>query len=382
MAMSSEFAGNGHAAGGVSRNGKIRRSGSSRNAGRDCAVEQKSAPVPIEDGTFLVVGGAGFIGSHTVDRLLAEGAAQVRVLDDFSHGDWRGLEEAGRTGQLKLIRGDIRDAKTVIQSMEGVDGVFHLTASWINHGAGTPRLTVEVLLDGTFNVLEAALIQSVKKVVYGSSAMIYGSATTFPIPEDHHPYDNRNFAGVCKLAGEGMLRSFYDSYGLEYVALRYFNVYGPRMDASGINTEAIIRWLDAIARQEQPVIFGDGRQTLDLIDVQDVAEANLLAMRGKATDISCNIGGGEEIALNDLVHLMIELTGSSMQPIYQAPREEASVDRLWADTGLARERLAFQPRVGLREGLQRLIEWRQQWLPALPPKTVPNEKVVSDRGWC
>jgi UDP-glucose 4-epimerase len=324
-----------------------------------------NAAVPIAGGTFLVTGGAGFIGSHTVDRLLAEGAAQVRVLDDFSRGSWRNLEEAGRTGRLRVYEGDIRKAKTVTHCMEGVDGVFHLTAQGDGPYVRTPRLTVEVMLDGTFNILEAALTQAVKKIVFASSASIYGAAEALPTPEHHHPYNDRTLYGTCKLAGEGMLRSFYAMYGLNYVALRYFHVYGPRMNPSWVDTEMIMRWLNAIDRQEPPVVFGDGQQKMDLIYVEDVAEANVLAMSSDVTDVICNVGSGREISLCELVAILLELTGSAVQPVYQSPRRGNTLAHSLADTRLAEQVLRFRARTDLREGLQRLIAWRHQTTPSL-----------------
>ncbi len=238
-------------------------------------------------GRVLVTGGAGTIGSNLVDLLVREGASEIRVLDDFTRGRRENLAWAMQNGaaynsSVRVIEGDIRDAKLVHESTQGADLVFHLAAIRITQCAQEPRLANEVLVDGTFNVLEAAAAYGVRKVIASSSASVYGLAESFPTAENHHPYNNDTFYGAAKAFNEGMLRSFHAMYGLDYVALRYFNVYGPRMDAHGMYTEVLIRWMERIEAGQPPLIFGDGEQTMDFVDVRDIARANLLAARSAA----------------------------------------------------------------------------------------------------
>src|ERR1700752_2800454 len=185
----------------------------------------------------LITGGAGLIGSHIADQLVAQGFEEIVVLDNLTRGRLENLAAATASGKIRLIEGDIRDADLVRRAMDDIDLVFHQAAIRITHCAEDPRLAHDVLATGTFNVLEAAVKNKVKRVVSASSASIYGQADEFPTSERHHGYGNRTIYGATKMYGEGLLRSFNEMYGLEYVALRYFNVYGPRMDAFGVYTE-------------------------------------------------------------------------------------------------------------------------------------------------
>src|SRR5882762_370418 len=225
----------------------------------------------------LVTGGAGLIGSHLADLLASAGASEIVVLDNLSRGRLDNLATARASGRVTLVDGDIRDRGLLARALDGVDVLFHLAAIRITQCAEEPRLALEVLVDGTFNVLEAAVAAGVKKVVAASSASIYGMAEQFPTTEKHHPYNNRTLYGAAKVFNEGLLRSFNDMYGLQYVALRPFNVYGPRMDTHGAYTEVMIRWMEAIDSGHAPTIFGDGAHTMDFVHVTDVAKANVLA---------------------------------------------------------------------------------------------------------
>src|SRR5262245_19208280 len=249
-------------------------------------------------GRVLITGGAGLIGSHIADALVDAGATEIVVLDDFTRGRRENLATAVASGRVRMIEGDVRRPDDVAQAMEGADVVFHQAAIRITHCAEDPRLAKDVLVDGTFNVLEAARRASVRKIVAASSASVYGLAEAFPTVENHHAYANRTIYGAAKLFNEGLLRSFNDMYGLQYVALRYFNVYGPRMDVFGAYTEVLIRWMDAIASGQPPSIFGDGTDTMDFIHVHDIARANLLAANAPISDAVFNIGSGSETSLN------------------------------------------------------------------------------------
>ena len=306
----------------------------------------------------LVTGGAGFVGSTIVDRLLAAGAAEVRVIDNFVRGSWSNLAWAMEQESVSVVEGDIRDAQLVNQIADGVDYIFHQAALRITRCAEAPREAVEVLIDGTFNVLEAALRHRVKKVVAASSASVYGEPSYLPIDEAH-PFNNRTLYGAGKIALEQMLRALYTTSNLNYVALRYFNIYGPRMDMTGVYTEVLIRWLDAIEANTPPLIFGDGSQSMDFVYVDDVARVNLLAAESDATDEVFNVGSGVQTSLYELCMMLLKLTGSSLEPEYRAPRTVANVQVRRAAVEKADRLLKFKSTISLEQGLQELIQWRQ-----------------------
>src|SRR5262245_22171337 len=260
----------------------------------------------------MITGGAGLIGSHLAERLAGDGPEQIVVLDSFSRGDRANLRAAQAHGRVSVVEGDICDRGLVRELVEGVAVVFHLAALRITQCAAEPRRALEVLVDGTFNVLEAAAAAGVAKVVASSSASVYGMADRFPTPEDHHPYHNRTLYGAAKTFNEGLLAAFREMYGLDYVALRYFNVYGPRMDTHGAYTEVLVRWMERIAAGQPPVIFGDGTQTMDFVYVEDVAEANVLAARAATPDGVFNIGSGVETSLTELARLLLAAMGSDL----------------------------------------------------------------------
>jgi UDP-glucose 4-epimerase len=243
--------------------------------------------------------------------------------------------------------------------MQSVDLVFHQAAIRITQCAEEPRLALEVLADGTFNLLEAAVVAKVKKVVAASSASVYGLAEEFPTTEKHHPYNNRTLYGAAKVFNEGLLRSFHEMYGLDYVALRYFNVYGPRMDIYGAYTEVLIRWMERIAAGQRPLILGDGNQTMDFVYIEDIARANILAAKADVTDEVFNVASGVETSLNDLASSLLRVMGSSLQPEYGPARKVNAVPRRLAETGNAKRRIGFKAQVSLEEGLRGLVKWWQ-----------------------
>ena len=308
----------------------------------------------------LITGGAGLIGSHIADALAHAGAAEIVILDDFSRGLRENLATAVATGRVRIMEGALRDADVVARAMEGVSVVFHQAAIRITRCAAEPRLAQEVLVDGTFNVLEAAVAAGVHKVVAASSASIYGLAETFLTAESHHGYANRTIYGAAKMFNEGLLRSFNEMYGLDYVALRYFNVYGPRMDVFGAYTEVMIRWIEAIQEGRPPVIFGDGTDTMDFVHVNDVARANVIAALSPETDAVFNIATGVETSLNQLADLLLRVMGSSLRPQYGPPRKVNPVTRRVAAVGAARDRLGFRAEIALEDGLRSLVTWWQE----------------------
>jgi UDP-glucose 4-epimerase len=312
---------------------------------------------------ILITGGAGLVGSYIADLLVKEESSEIIILDNFTRGRRENLAWAEANGQLVFVEGDIRDQKLLADLMQGVEMVFHQAAIRITQCAEEPRLALEVLADGTFNVLEAAVNAKVKKVVAASSASIYGMAEEFPTTESHHPYGNRTIYGAAKVFNEGLLRSFYDMYGLDYVALRYFNVYGPRMDIYGVYTEVLIRWMDRIVAGQAPLIFGDGKQTMDFVYIEDIARANILAAKADVTDEVFNVASGVETSLNDLAYSLAKVMGSELKPEYGAERKVNPVQRRLADIDKAKLLLGFESEVSLEEGLSRLVSWwREQKL--------------------
>jgi len=308
-------------------------------------------------GRVVITGGAGLIGSHIVDELLRHGAGDIVVFDDFVRGRRENLADALRTGKVTVVEGDIRDRREVGKAIAGAAIVFHEAAIRITQCAEEPRLAKEVLVDGTYNVLEACVDANVKRVVAASSASIYGLAEEFPTDESHHPYDNRTLYGAAKLFNEGLLRSFHDMYGLSYVALRPFNVYGPRMDTHGVFTEVMIRWMDAIDSGKPPVIHGDGTATMDFVHVTDVAKAKVLAAASTVSDAVFNVGTGVETSLNELARLLLAIMGSHLHPQHVEARRINPVSRRLASVEAAARRLGFRAAVGLEEGLRDLVAW-------------------------
>jgi UDP-glucose 4-epimerase len=305
----------------------------------------------------LVTGGAGTIGSTITDQLVAAGAAEVIVLDNLVRGRRENLAGALASGRVALVEGDIRDRSLVARLMSGIDLVFHQAAIRITQCVTEPRLALEVLVDGTYEVVEAASEAGVTKVVAASSASVYGLAEEFPTPERHHLYDNDTLYGAAKAFNEGLLRSFAAMRGLPHVALRYFNVYGPRMDIHGLYTEVLIRWMERIEAGQPPLILGDGGQTMDFVYTGDIARANLLAAAGEVTGEVFNIGSGTETSLRELAAMLVRVMGRDLEPEFGPARGVNGVTRRLADVSLAAERLGWKAEVGLEEGLTRLVSW-------------------------
>jgi len=313
--------------------------------------------VEIEGARVLVTGGAGTIGSHVVDELVRGGAAEIVVLDNFVRGRRENLTWATENGPVVTRDGDIRDRDLVRQSTEGKDLVFHLAAIRITQCAEEPRLANEVLVDGTFNVVEAAAEAGVKKVIASSSASVYGLAEQFPTTERHHPYNNDTFYGAAKAFNEATLRSFHAMKGLDYVALRYFNVYGPRMDIYGLYTEVLIRWMERIESGTPPLILGDGLATMDFVHVADIARANILAARADVTDEVFNVASGTETSLRELAQALSDVMKSDLAPEFGPARAVNGVTRRLADTSAAADRLGFRASLNLHDGLEGLVDW-------------------------
>jgi UDP-glucose 4-epimerase len=314
----------------------------------------------IEDADILVTGGAGTIGSTLVDQLLDAGAAHIDVLDNLVRGRLANLDDAVATGRVTVIDGDIRDRKVVDDVVAGKDIVFHQAAIRITQCAEEPRLALEVLVDGTFNVVEAAAAHRVKKLIAASSASVYGMAEEFPTTERHHHENNDTLYGAAKTFNEGLIRSFRAMNGIDYVLLRYFNVYGPRMDVHGLYTEVLVRWMERIADGKSPLIFGDGQQTMDFICVPDIARANVLAAQSDIVEGTYNIASGTETSLLQLAEALLRVMDSDLGVQFGPPRAVNNVARRLADTTAAREDLGFEALIGVEDGLRQLVEW---WRP-------------------
>ncbi len=319
---------------------------------------------PLEGATVLVTGGAGLVGSHIVDQLAGQGTWEIRVLDNLTRGARQNLAQAEVRRPITFIEADVRDRAAVRAAVAGCHYVFHQAAIRITRCAEQPRECLDVLVGGTFNVFEAAVQEKVRKVVYASSASVYGAAEEFPTGERHHPYNNRTLYGAAKAMNEGIARSFHDMYGLPSVGLRYFNVYGPRMDMTGAYTEVFIRWLDCIDAGAPPQIHGDGSASMDFVYVEDVARANVLALRAGQADAVYNVASGTETTLLGLWEALQRVTGAHhLRPEFLPPRKVNPVPRRLAETRRARAELGFVAEVPLEEGLRRLARWRRERRP-------------------
>ena len=313
----------------------------------------------LEGSKLVLIGGAGLIGSHTADRLLAEDVGEIVIYDNFVRGTPENLERALADPRVRVfdIGGDILQTDILDTALAGADGVFHFAALWLLQCHEYPRSAFDVNVHGTFNVMEACVKHSVKRLVYSSSASVYGDAVAEPMTEDH-PFNNRNFYGATKIAGEAMLRAFHHRYGLDYVGLRYMNVYGPRQDYRGAYIAVIMKMLDAIDRGESPTVLGDGSEAFDFVAVEDCALANVRAMQSDASDRFYNVGTGRRTSLRELAELLLDLTGSN-QPVRYAPRSTATLVRnRIGDPERAAAEIGFTAGIDLREGLERLIAWR------------------------
>jgi UDP-glucose 4-epimerase len=313
----------------------------------------------IKNKRFVVIGGGGLIGSHTVDRLLKEDVAEVIVYDNFVRGRLENLSNALKDPRVKVFEagGDILQTDILDAALKGVDGVFHLAALWLLQCHEYPSTAFETNVRGTFNVMDACVKNGVKRLVYSSSASVYGDAVQEPMTEDH-PFNNKNFYGATKIAGEAFLRAYHHRYGLNYVGLRYMNVYGPRQDYHGAYIAVIMKMLDAIDRGDSPTIMGDGSEAFDFVAVEDCALANVCAMKAETTDQFYNVGTGKRTSLKELAEKLLRITGSS-KPINYAPRSQATLvrNRIGCPEKALKE-IKFGAEIDLDEGLHRLIDWR------------------------
>lgn len=308
---------------------------------------------------IVVIGGAGLIGSHTTDLLTKEDVGEIVVYDNFVRGSEENLANALKDPRVKIydVGGDILQTDILASALKGADGVFHFAALWLLQCHEYPRSAFDVNVRGTFNVMEACVAERVKRLVYSSSASVYGDAVTEPMDEEHI-FNNKNFYGATKICGEAMLRAFHHRYGLDYVGLRYMNVYGPRQDYHGAYIAVIMKMLDAIDRGESPTILGDGSEAFDFVAVEDCGKANLCAMKAEASDRFYNVGTGKRTSLKELAEMLVALTACK-KPIQYAPRSQATLvrNRIGCPKRASAE-IGFTADIDLTEGLKRLIAWR------------------------
>jgi UDP-glucose 4-epimerase len=310
----------------------------------------------IDNSKIVVIGGAGFVGSHIVDQLLAEPVRELVILDNFVRGTRANIEAALRDPRVRLVDGSITDRALLQRTLAGADYVFHLAALWLYECVHQPRSAIDVNVVGTYNVIEAAQQAGVKKVVYSSSASVYGDALFTPMTEEH-PFNNRTMYGATKIAGEQFLRAIYQQHKLDYLGLRYMNIYGPRMDYKGTYVSVIMKVLDRIDQGEAPVIFGDGTQAYDFVHVSDVARANILALKSDKTDAFYNVGMGVKTTISELVSMLLEITGSKLTPEFR-PQEQMFVTHRVGSTEAAARDLGFVAKLPLQAGLKSVVDWR------------------------
>jgi len=312
----------------------------------------------IEGSKIVVIGGGGLIGSHIIEELLKEPVKEIIIYDNFTRGTKDNIVSALQDERVEIFEGDITYIDVLNRALAGADYVFHLAALWLRHCYEFPRAAFQVNVGGTFNVLEACVNHGVKKLIYSSSASVYGDALEIPMTEDH-PYNNRTFYGATKIAGEHMCRAFNERYGLDYVGLRYMNVYGPRQDYKGTYTSVIMKVLDRIDQGLNPLVYGDGSQSYDFVYVADVAKANICALKSDAKDDFYNVGMGVKTSIKELVELILEVTQCGLEIQYE-PAGLTFVTHRIGSTEKAERELGFKATTELREGLLDVIKWRNE----------------------
>jgi len=311
----------------------------------------------IKNSNIFVTGGAGFIGSYVIEELLTHEPKQIVILDNFIRGSHENMKNFKDHPAIKLVEGDIRNSELLEQCVEGSDFVFHMAALRINACAASPQEGFEVMLQATFNLANLCVKHKVKKVIYSSTASVYGLAQHFPTPETDNPYNNQTFYGGAKVWGEQLFRSYKFMYGLDYIALRYFNVYGPNMDTDGKYTEVMIKWLDCVRDNKQPAIFGDGTDSMDFVHVKDVAHANVLALLSDVSDEAFNVGDQVETNLKQMLDTLLSVNNSKLEPVYKDANSINPVSRRLADISKAGKLLGYKPTVSLEQGLKGLADW-------------------------
>ncbi len=316
----------------------------------------KNNKFDLANSRVLLIGGAGLVGSHLAEELLKEDIKEIIIFDNFVRGRLANLSRASCDKRVKIIKADILDEESLNEASKNIDFIFHLAALWLLHCQEKPKEGFKINAKGTMNVLETAKNNKIKKVIFSSSASVYGDPVVIPMTEEH-PFNNRTMYGATKIAGEQFFRFYYSRYGLDYIALRYFNIYGPRQDYHGAYVSVIMKALDRIKEGHPPIIHGDGSQAYDFIHVRDVARANIFALKSPATDEAVNIASGIKTSINEIVELILELTNSNLRPQYEGQKPEFVTERK-ASIDKAKKLLGFSAEIDLRSGFKELIEWR------------------------
>ncbi len=311
----------------------------------------------IHNSTILITGGAGFIGSYLAEELLKYSPGKIIIIDNLIRGSYENMKEFINNPVVEFAEGDIKNETLLEKYIPQSDYIFHMAALRINACAADPSDGFETMVRAPFSIAELSRKHKVKKIIYSSSASVYGLAQNFPTTENDNPYDNQTFYGAAKLFGEQLFRSYKFMYGLDYIALRYFNVYGPRMDTDGKYTEVMIKWLDCIRDGKTPVIHGDGSTSMDFVYVKDVAEANVAALLSDVTDENFNIGNSRETSLKELLEMMIKINKSNIKPEYLESNTVNPVSRRLSDNSKARKLLNYSPQTNLEIGLKELCDW-------------------------
>lgn len=312
----------------------------------------------IKGSKIIVIGGAGFIGSHVVEELIKEDVAEIVIFDNFCRGNMDNIREALRDPRVRVFElgGDILRTDILTEAVRGRDYVFHLAALWLRQCQEYPRSAFHVNIEGAFNVLEACARNQIKKLIYSSSASVYGDCAERPVTENQN-FNSKSFYGVTKIAGEHMCRAFYHRFGLPYVGLRYMSVYGPRQDYMGVYGSVIMKILDSLEKGEAPEIFGDGSQSYDFLYVGDAARANVCALKAAVTDSFYNIGSGTQISVKALAERLMKITNRELPIRFNPVGEPFAVNRA-GSTEKAEKELGFRALLGFDEGIHELIRWR------------------------
>lgn len=311
----------------------------------------------ITNSTIFITGGAGFIGSYVVEELLPHQPKKIIIVDNLIRGSYENMLSFRENPIIEFIEGDIRDEALIERCMSQADYCFHMAALRINACAANPVEGFNVMIKATFHLVEMAKKYNIKKIIYSSTASVYGLAQNFPTPETDNAYNNQTFYGGAKVWGEQLLRSYKFMYGLDYVALRYFNVFGARMDTDGKYTEVMIKWLDCIHHGKNPLIYGDGSTSMDFVYVRDIARANVLALLSEVTDEAFNVGCQRETSLKQLLEILLEVNNSKLEPAFMPENTVNPVSRRLADISKIQKVLGYEPSVSLEEGLKLLSDW-------------------------
>ncbi len=313
----------------------------------------------IKGKKFVVIGGAGLIGSHTIDKLLLEDIKEIIIYDNFVRGKYENIAESIKDPRVKIYEfgGDINNTDILDSALINADGVFHFAALWLLQCHEYPRSAFDVNIRGTFNVIESCIKNNVKKIIFSSSASVYGDAIYEPIDEEH-PFGSKNFYGATKICCESMLKSFYHRYKLDYISLRYMNVYGVRQDYKGAYIAVIMKMIDSVIKNHSPVIFGDGSESFDFVSVKDCANANILAMKSKATNHHLNVGTGVSTSLKKLAELIVNLTKFKGNIIYKSQDNKTLVKNRVGSTSKAKSLIGFKSQISIEEGLREVLKWR------------------------